>query len=43
MEEEVSIGRRNVGKLNDNKIKDKEFAQRVLALGIEARSLRKIR
>lgn len=33
---------RNIGKIQDNKIKDKEFAQRVLALGLEARNLGKL-
>lgn len=36
------MGHRNIGVLNDNKIKDKEFAQRVLGLGLEARKLGKL-
>lgn len=37
--EEMKMGRRNIGAIQDNKIKDKEFAQRILRLGMEARKL----
>ena len=33
---------RNIGKIQDNRIKDKEFAQRILGLGLEARELGKL-
>lgn len=33
---------RNIGKIQDNRIKDKEFAQRILGLGLEARKLGKL-
>ena len=33
---------RNIGKIQDNKIKDKEFAQRILGLCLEARKLGKL-
>lgn len=33
---------RNIGKIQDNRIKDKEFAQRILGLGLEARNLGKL-
>ena len=36
------MGRRNIGALQNNKIKDKEFAQRILGLGLEARNLGKL-
>ena len=35
------MGQRNIGALQNNKIKDKEFAQRILGLGLEARKLGK--
>lgn len=37
--EELKMGRRNIGAIQDNKIKDKEFAQRILGLGLKAREL----
>lgn len=36
------MGQRNIGALQNNKIKDKEFAQRILGLGLEARKLGKL-
>lgn len=36
------MGRRNIGAIQDNKIKDKEFAQRILGLCLEARKLGKL-
>ena len=35
------MGQRNIGAIQNNKIKDKEFAQRILKLGLEARDLGK--
>lgn len=40
--EEFKMGRRNIGAIQDNKIKDKEFAQRILGLCLEARKLGKL-
>ena len=37
--EELQKGKGKIGALHDNKIKDKEFAQRVLGLGLKARKL----
>lgn len=37
--EEMKMGRRNIGAIQDNRIKDKEFAQRILGLGLKAREL----
>lgn len=37
--EELQKGKGKIGALHDNKIKDKEFAQRILMLGMEARKL----
>ena len=39
--EEFKMGRRNIGAIQDNKIKDKEFAQRILGLCLETRKLGK--
>ncbi len=39
---EMKMGRRNIGAIQDNRIKDKEFAQRILKLGLEARKLGKL-
>lgn len=36
---DVKMGRRNIGAIQDNKIKDVEFAQKALALCMEARKL----
>lgn len=36
------MGRRNIGAIQDNRIKDKEFAQRILGLCLEARKLGKL-
>lgn len=36
------MGKSNIGALQNNKIKDKEFAQRILQLGIDARNLGKL-
>ena len=36
------MGRRNIGAIQDNRIKDKEFAQRVLGISLEARKLGKL-
>lgn len=36
------MGQRNIGAIQNNKIKDKEFAQRILGLGLEARKLGKL-
>lgn len=41
-ETKIKLGRRNIGAIQDNKIKDKEFAQRILKLGLEARKLGKL-
>lgn len=38
---EMKMGRRNIGAIQDNRIKDKEFAQRVLGVCMEARKLGK--
>lgn len=40
--EEMKMGRRNIGAIQDNRIKDKEFAQRILKLGMKARELGKL-
>ena len=40
--EEMKMGRRNIGAIQDNRIKDKEFAQRILGLGLKARELGKL-
>lgn len=37
--EELQKGKGKIGAIQDNKIKDKEFAQRVLGLGLKARQL----
>lgn len=40
---DMKIRQKGIGAIQDNKIKDMEFAQRILGLGMEARNLRQTR